>query len=675
MRLLISYSGMLGGAERALVQLADALGADACLACPPGALADEARERGLRVFALPERSLELRGQRLLAAARLAAHGREVRALTDALEPDLVVAWGMRSAIALWLARVSGRTPVIFAHNDFLPGPVIGALIRTAAGSADRVVVPSAAVAADLDPAGRLSERIAVVHPAIEIESFASLNGPPADPPEVLMLGALVGWKRPDLALETVAVARTRHPELRLRLVGTPLGGAAEKLSARLRQRAKQPDLMGAVEFVGPVDDPRPELSRATCLLHCAPREPYGLALVESLAAGRPVVAPEAAGPVEIVDPSCGILYPPGDAQAAAAGVLRLLDDPARAAAMGAQGRERAREHFDLRRARTRFATAIPPAGQGRPAGRRQAAQALALVTVTHNSSGELERLLDSVALHLPGSRVVVVDSASEDQSREVALRRRAGIATELIALERNEGFGAGCNRGVAAVKEPVTALVNPDVELIDDSLLVLVEETLRPAGPERLLAPLVLSPDGSRQDTVHPRPGSAAELARSLFPPAVAVGWLGPALGLAPWRSRRSRRVGWAVACALVGRTGTFARLGPFDERIFLYGEDLDLGLRARELGIRTWFCPRARVIHARAHATAPAFGGEPFELLARARHEVVARRLGPRYAWLDDAAQAVTFSSRRLLKRVLGREAERERQQLAALHAVRRST
>jgi GT2 family glycosyltransferase/glycosyltransferase involved in cell wall biosynthesis len=627
------------------------------------------------VFALPERSLELRGQRLLAAARLAAHGREVRALTDALEPDLVVAWGMRSAIALWLARVSGRTPVIFAHNDFLPGPVIGALIRTAAGSADRVVVPSAAVAADLDPAGRLSERIAVVHPAIEIESFASLNGPPADPPEVLMLGALVGWKRPDLALETVAVARTRHPELRLRLVGTPLGGAAEKLSARLRQRAKQPDLMGAVEFVGPVDDPRPELSRATCLLHCAPREPYGLALVESLAAGRPVVAPEAAGPVEIVDPSCGILYPPGDAQAAAAGVLRLLDDPARAAAMGAQGRERAREHFDLRRARTRFATAIPPAGQGRPAGRRQAAQALALVTVTHNSSGELERLLDSVALHLPGSRVVVVDSASEDQSREVALRRRAGIATELIALERNEGFGAGCNRGVAAVKEPVTALVNPDVELIDDSLLVLVEETLRPAGPERLLAPLVLSPDGSRQDTVHPRPGSAAELARSLFPPAVAVGWLGPALGLAPWRSRRSRRVGWAVACALVGRTGTFARLGPFDERIFLYGEDLDLGLRARELGIRTWFCPRARVIHARAHATAPAFGGEPFELLARARHEVVARRLGPRYAWLDDAAQAVTFSSRRLLKRVLGREAERERQQLAALHAVRRST
>lgn len=675
MRLLISYSGVLGGAERALVELADVLGADTCLACPPGLLVDEARKRGLRVFALRERGLELRGQRLLAAARLAAHGREVRALIDALKPDLVVAWGMRSAIALWLARVSGRAPVVFAHNDFLPGPVIGALIRITTRSADRVLVPSAAVAADLDPAGRLAERIAVVHPPVEIESFAGLNGLPAEPPEVLVLGALVGWKRPDLALETVAIVRARHPELRLRLVGAPLGGSAEKLSARLRERATQPDLMGAVEFVGPVEDPRPELSRATCLLHCAPREPFGLALVESLAAGRPVVAPDAAGPREIVDPSCGILYPPGDAAAAAAGVLRLLDDPAQAAAMGAQGRERAREHFDFSRARSRFAAAIPPAGRRRPQGRRQAAQALALVTVTHNSSGELERLLDSVALHLPGTRVVVVDSASEDQSREVALRRRAEITTELIALESNEGFGSGCNRGVAAVKERVTALVNPDVEVIDDSLLVLVEEALRPAGPERLLAPLVLSPDGSRQDTAHPRPGSAAELALSLVPPALALGPLGPALGLAPWRSRRPRRVGWAVACALVAPTDTFARLGPFDERIFLYGEDLDLGLRARELGIETWFCPGARVIHARAHATAQAFGGEPFELLARARHEVVARRLGPRYAWLDDSAQAVTFSSRRLLKRLLGREAERERQQLAALRAVRRSS
>lgn len=672
MPLLISYSGVLGGAERMLIELADGLGAESCVACPPGALGDAARARGLRVFLMRKRALELRGQRLLAAARLAAHAREASALIDALDPEVVVAWGMRSALALWLARAYRRAPIVFAHHDFLPGPVTGALVRSAAAAADRVVVPSAAVGADLDPRGRLGERIAIVHPAVDVERFGGLNGRPAHPPEVLVLGALVGWKRPDLAMEALAIARTHRPELRLRMVGAPLG-AAEQLTAHLRQRAAKPDLAGAVEFVGPVADPRPELSRATCLLHCAPSEPFGLVLVESLAAGRPVVAPDGAGPAEIVDPSCGILYPPGDAEAAAGALLRLLEDPAQAAAMGARGRARARRYFDILQARARFAAALPVSHRRAPA-RSEAASALALVTVTHNSSSELERLLASVACHLPGTRVVVVDCASEDRSREVALQAREGIAVELIGLDSNEGFGAGCNRGVATVNEPVTALVNPDVELIDDSLLALVEQAQKKANPERLLAPLVISTDGSRQDTVHPRPGSAAELARSLIPPAVVIGPLGPALGLGPWRSRAPRRVGWAVACALVGRTETLARLGPFDERIFLYGEDLDLGLRASELGVETWFCPQARVIHARAHATARAFGGEPFEILARARHEVVTHRLGPRCARLDDSAQMATFASRRLLKRVLQRPADRERRQLEAIRAVRRA-
>jgi GT2 family glycosyltransferase len=130
--------------------------------------------------------------------------------------------------------------------------------------------------------------------------------------------------------------------------------------------------------------------------------------------------------------------------------------------------------------------------------------------------------------------------------------------------------------------------------------------------------------------------------------------------------------VGWAVGCALVARTDTLATLGPFDERIFMYGEDLELGLRAAEAGVQTWFWPSARVIHGRAHATGAAFGGEPFELLARARHDAVARRLGAGRAGIDDVAQALTFASRIALKRALGRSTWRERAQLHALRRVR---
>jgi N-acetylglucosaminyl-diphospho-decaprenol L-rhamnosyltransferase len=216
----------------------------------------------------------------------------------------------------------------------------------------------------------------------------------------------------------------------------------------------------------------------------------------------------------------------------------------------------------------------------------------------------------------------------------------------------------------------VAVLVNPDVEILDDSLRALAAEAAQ--GEERLLAPLVLSADGSRQDTVHPMPASAADAVRTLLPPAAVPGRVG--VWLAPWRARAPRRVGWAVGCALAGRTETLRRLGPFDEAIFLYGEDMDLGLRAADHGVATWFWPAARVRHRRAHSSSVAFGGEPLVRQARARHDVVARRLGRRRAVLDDALQGLTFASRIAFKPLVGRSPARERAQLRALASVWRA-
>jgi GT2 family glycosyltransferase len=301
-----------------------------------------------------------------------------------------------------------------------------------------------------------------------------------------------------------------------------------------------------------------------------------------------------------------------------------------------------------------------------------APETLELVTVTHNSAAELQALLSSVDRHLPGVNVVVVDCASRDETVSIARGWSGDATVETIPLQRNAGFGQGSNIGVAAVQRPVTALVNPDVELLDGSLLELAGEAQQRSAPGRLLAPLVLCADGSRQDTVHPRPTSPADLGRVIVPLSLAPA--GTAVSLAPWRSDRPRRVGWAVGCALVARTDTLQRLGPFDERIFLYYEDLDLALRAAQQGIETWFWPSARVLHHQAHSSRREFGGEPFELLARARREVVSRRLGARRARIDDAAQAVTFASRIVSKRVLGRSALRERRQLQALIRARRA-
>lgn len=675
MHLVISYSGALGGGERVLVELAPVLAGDSWLACPPGPLADEAAARGFRVLPLGVRRLELRGgpaARLLAGARLVAHAREARALVDALAPDVVIAWGMRSLLSLWIAGVCRRAPVVFQHNDLLPGPLIGMLVRAAAGSASRVLALSETIAADLDPCGRLGSRMTVVQPGVDVDAFDAVSGP-SDPPEVLVLGAIVAWKRPDLALEAVALARARFPQLRLRVVGAPIGAGGDELLARLQRRASLPDLAGAVELCGPLADPKPALTRATCLLHCAPREPFGLVMLEALAAGRPVVAPAAGGPTEIVDPSCGILYPPADAAAAAAAIVSIVHEPQLARAMGSHGRIRVRERFSAERARDAFASAIAPLIDPSPSKPR--AGALALLTVTHNSAPELDALLDSVARHLSAASVIVVDNASRDDTLAVAerWRGRGRLRVSAVALARNIGFGAACNRGMELVHEPIVALINPDVELVDDSLLALAAQAARADAPPRLLAPLVLRADGRRENSAHPLPCSPAELVHALVPPAALCDRA--AAVIAPWRSNRARPVGWAVGCALLARTDTLRRLGPFDQSIFLYGEDLDLCLRAREQGIETWFWPQARVLHHGAHASAPAFGGEPFERLAAARHAVVARRLGRRAALADDALQALTFASRLALKRALHRDTARERSRLQAVLGARRSS
>jgi GT2 family glycosyltransferase/glycosyltransferase involved in cell wall biosynthesis len=659
--MFVSYSGRFGGAERLLLDCAPALDGERVLACPPGPLADAARAAGLRVIPLREHALELRGspaQPARAALRLAAHGAEARRLVRDLRPELLIAWGMRSAIALAGPLGDARPArTVFQHNDLLPGPGVARAVRAAAARYDRVIALSETVARDLDPGGRLGDRLAVCHPGVDLARFVPL--PPAERPgQALVLGAIVDWKRPDLALDAAALAAQRVPSLRLRLAGGPLDAGGEELLAHLRERAARPELAGRVDISGPADAAE-ALREATCLLHCADSEPFGLVVLEALASARPVIAPAAGGPAELLDDEVGRLYPPGDAAAAADRLAELLGEPGLAARLGEEGRRRAEERHGLPEAGLRWRRAVAP-----PQERPGRGEGLALVTVTHDSARDLEALLGSVRLHLPLARVVIVDSGSSDDS--VAVARAAGERVQAIELGENVGYGRATNLGLEAVTEPVAAIVNPDVELLDDSLAALAAEAGRSGAPERILAPLVLLPGGGRQDSVHPLPASAADLTRSLLPDRLAP-------PLAPWRSKRPRRVGWAVGCCLVAPAETLRRLGPFDERIFMYAEDLDLGVRAGEAGIETWFWPSARVLHKRAQSSERAFGGEPFELLAAERRRVVARRLGPRAARVDDAAQLATFASRAAVKRLLGRPAERERRQLETLRRLRR--
>jgi N-acetylglucosaminyl-diphospho-decaprenol L-rhamnosyltransferase len=667
-----SYSGVLGGAERLLLDVAGGLPEPPELALPEGPLAEEARARGLGVFELRERSLALRARtrdRVTAPLRLAGHAVELRALIASAQPDAVIAWGMRTGLAMSAALVGGRPlPMMLHHHDLLPGPFVGRAMRAAAVRASLVVALSECVARDLDPGGALGPRLQVVRPGVDLDRFRPSEGDSAEgAPSALVLGAVEPWKRPDLALEAVALAARELPGLRVRIVGEPIGPEGRALMESLRRRAEQRDLRGRVDLVGRVEDADRELAAADCLLHCADAEPYGLVVAEAMASGLPVVVPRACGPQEILQPGCGRSYDPGNASAAAAALVEVLSDPAESARMGAAARAAAEKRLDARATQARYAELVE---ELRPADRSGAAAAptrqgaeLAIVTVLHNSEAELATLLASLERHLPEAQVVVVDSGSSDGGAEFARRWHGGPA-QVLELGENVGFGRGVNAGLELVDRPVTVLLNPDTELLDASLVAAAREALR--DPERLIAPLVLRPDGSREDNAQHEPGSPALLGHALVPGAVLPYSL--AIRAEPWRARQPRGVGWAVASCLVGRTELLRRLGPFDERTFMYAEDLELGLRAHDSGVDTVFWPAARVIHTGAHSARRAFAGEPFELLAERRRRVVRERRGALRQRVDDLLQLATFSDRLLLKRLAGRPAGRERRQIAAL-------
>jgi N-acetylglucosaminyl-diphospho-decaprenol L-rhamnosyltransferase len=289
----------------------------------------------------------------------------------------------------------------------------------------------------------------------------------------------------------------------------------------------------------------------------------------------------------------------------------------------------------------------------------------AIVTVIHDSAPDLERLLDSVERHLdPAPPVVVVDSGSSDGGAGLARGRGA----QVIVLDGNRGFGAGCNAALERVQAPVTALVNPDVELLDAGLAELAAEA---AGADVLLAPRLLNADGSVQDSAHPPPGRLEGLVPALLPRPLLPRRLRQRYE--PWRSDRPRPVGWAVAACLVARTDLLRRLGPFDPDAFLFYEDMELCLRARREGVPTLVRPQVALRHRGGASVRPALGDGDLLMRARRRREVLAQE-GRVPLLLDDIAEAATYATRAAARRLTGRGGEIEASRLQALREARRA-
>ena len=346
----IDSSGF-GGAERALLLLIRGLDRtqwDVTLVYhdSPGIrpLVEHTRASGASLWAIPPMPLGWGGLRKLPSFVLGLRRRRPAIFHAHLTWPLGCKFGLAAAV---IARVGG---VVATEHLFFDVALTRSAVfqqQMLARGLDRYVAVSRDTARRLQHLlGLPSEKIRVVHNAIETEAFdRHLNRVPGaelrgQRQSVLCVARLHEQKGHHCLLEAAASV----PEARFLLAGD---GPERR---RLEQRTESLGISDRVVFLG--DRPDIPALLAACDVFVLPSlyEGLPLAVLEAMAAGKPVVATAVGGTSEVVvHGKTGLLIRPRDPSALAIALREILSDPKWARAMGAAGRERARAHFSATR--------------------------------------------------------------------------------------------------------------------------------------------------------------------------------------------------------------------------------------------------------------------------------------------------------------------------------------
>jgi glycosyltransferase involved in cell wall biosynthesis len=338
-----NHGAIVGGGELSMLDLLRGLDrrrwAPGLVVPDDGAVAARGRDLGLPIHVVPLPTLRCPGYAMLRSVR--ALGRLART-TGA---GLIHANGSRAMMYGGLAGRSTGRPVIWhvriAESD---GVVDRALYALATG----VIATSDAVTRRFC---RAAGKVRLVPNGIDLARFVprapspvlrAALGVPSSSPLVLSIGRFVAEKGHRHLLEAAARIERTRPGVHWVLVG------AGELEAALSREAQALGLASQVHFTGWRDDVPDVLAVADVFVLPSVNEGFGRVVVAAMAMARPVVATAVGGVPEIVrDGETGVLVPASDPRALADTVRSLLDDPARAARLGAAGRACAESRFSL----------------------------------------------------------------------------------------------------------------------------------------------------------------------------------------------------------------------------------------------------------------------------------------------------------------------------------------
>jgi glycosyltransferase involved in cell wall biosynthesis len=278
---------------------------------------------------------------VIAAAR--RFGAELIHTNTLLTPEGGLAAKRLGLPHVWHVRelVGPGNPYRFAGE----GPAFGNVV---ADLATVVVANSRTTAATIAP-WLPANVLRVVSNGIDVGVFEQHVEPADGRPLVVAMAANLSsaWKKQDVFLEAAArVSGSYRVEFRIYGHMPSTSGICDDWQRRIDAL----NLSGRFHLSGHVADPVELMKQVDVLVHTADHESFGRAVVEAMAAGIPVVGVNGGGVAEIVvDGETGLLAPPDDSRALGALIERLLADPALRRRLGANGRTRARQEYDLSR--------------------------------------------------------------------------------------------------------------------------------------------------------------------------------------------------------------------------------------------------------------------------------------------------------------------------------------
>lgn len=249
-----------------------------------------------------------------------------------LKPDLVHTNSLKAGLYGTVCSRLARIPSVWHLRDriavdYLPRFAVKLVRAWARFMPTGLIANSAATLATVGPKSRTSIIPSPIAPRpLSSEKELSYHNPPGGPLLIGMVGRICPWKGQHVFLKAFADAFP-NDNCRAVLIGAPLFGE-EDYDRELRTLAKELMIEDRVDMKGFRDDVNGELAQLDVLVHASTSpEPFGLVVVEGMAAGLPVVASDGGGPAEVITHNVnGLLYPPGDVQSLSTLLLKLSKD-------------------------------------------------------------------------------------------------------------------------------------------------------------------------------------------------------------------------------------------------------------------------------------------------------------------------------------------------------------